>query len=133
MKISTKQYAQALYELTLGKSESEVGIVVEKFVKELVKNNQTKSATKIIDNFNNIYNRENGIIEAEIESREQLQTEVLEKIEKYLIKKYNAKQIILNKKINPEIKGGVIIKAGDEMTDLSVAGSLNRLRRELIN
>ncbi|NLC30933.1 MAG: ATP synthase F1 subunit delta [Candidatus Moranbacteria bacterium] len=133
MKISTKQYAQALYELTLGKSESEVGIVVEKFVKELVKNNQTKSATKIIDNFNNIYNRENGIIEAEIESREQLQTEVLEKIEKYLIKKYNAKQIILNKKINPEIKGGVIIKAGDEITDLSVAGSLNRLRRELIN
>lgn len=133
MKISTKQYAQALYELTLGKSESEVGIVVEKFVKELAKNNQTKSATKIIDNFNNIYNRENGIIEAEIESREQLQTEVLEKIEKYLIKKYNAKQIILNKKINPEIKGGVIIKAGDEITDLSVAGSLNRLRRELIN
>lgn len=133
MKISTKQYAQALYELTLGKSEGEVGIVVEKFVKELVKNNQTKSATKIIDNFNNIYNRENGIIEAEIESREQLQTEVLEKIEKYLIKKYNAKQIILNKKINPEIKGGVIIKAGDEITDLSVAGSLNRLRRELIN
>lgn len=133
MKISTKQYAQALYELTLGKSESEVGIVVEKFVKELVKNNQTKSATKIIDNFNNIYNRENGIIEAEIESREQLQTEVLEKIEKYLIKKYNAKQIILNKKINPEIKGGVIIKAGDEITDLSVAGSLNRLKRELIN
>ena len=133
MKISTKQYAQALYELTLGKSESEVGIVVEKFVKELVKNNQTKSATKIIDNFNNIYNRENGIIEAEIESREQLQTEVLEKIEKYLIKKYNAKQIILNKKINHEIKGGVIIKAGDEITDLSVAGSLNRLRRELIN
>ena len=133
MKISTKQYAQALYELTLGKSESEVGIVVEKFVKELAKNNQTKSATKIIDNFNNIYNRENGIIEAEIESREQLQTEVLEKIEKYLIKKYNAKQIILNKKINPEIKGGVIIKADDEITDLSVAGSLNRLRRELIN
>lgn len=133
MKISTKQYAQALYELTLGKSESEVGIVVEKFVKELVKNNQIKSVSKIIDNFNNIYNRENGIIEAEIESREQLQTEVLEKIEKYLIKKYNAKQIILNKKINPEIKGGVIIKAGDEITDLSVAGSLNRLRRELIN
>ncbi|MDY0302812.1 MAG: ATP synthase F1 subunit delta [Candidatus Moranbacteria bacterium] len=133
MKISTKQYAQALYELTLGKSESEVGIVVEKFVKELVKNNQIKSVSKIIDNFNNIYNQENGIIEAEIESREQLQTEVLEKIEKYLIKKYKAKQIILNKKINPEIKGGVIIKAGDEMTDLSVAGSLNRLRRELIN
>ena len=133
MKISTKQYAQALYELTLGKSESEVGIVVEKFVKELVKNNQIKSVSKIIDNFNNIYNQENGIIEAEIKSREQLQSESLEKIEKYLITKYKAKQIILNKKINPEIKGGVIIKAGDEMTDLSVAGSLNRLRRELIN
>lgn len=133
MKISTKQYAQALYELTLGKSESEVGIVVEKFVKELVKNNQIKSVSKIIDNFNNIYNQENGIIEAEIKSREQLQSESLEKIEKYLITKYKAKQIILNKKINPEIKGGVIIKAGDEIIDLSVAGNLNRLKRELIN
>ena len=133
MKISTKQYAQALYELTLGKSESEVGIVVEKFVKELVKNNQIKSVSKIIDNFNNIYNQENGIIEAEIKSREQLQSESLEKIEKYLITKYNAKQIILNKRIDPEIKGGVIIKAGDEIIDLSVATNLNRLKRELIN
>lgn len=133
MKISTKQYAQALYELTLGKSEAEVDAVVEKFVKELVKNNQLKLAQKIIDNFSHIYNRENGIIEAEIQSCEELQIESLQKIEKYLINKYQARQIIFDKKIKPEIKGGIIIKAGDEIIDLSVAGKLTRLRRELIS
>lgn len=133
MKISAKQYAQALYELTLGKSESEIDLVVKKFTQELVKNNQIKTVSKIIENFNNIYNRENGIIEAEIQSREELTQDSLNKVEQYLINKYQVKKVFLNKKINPEIKGGIIIKAGDEIMDLSVAGNLNRLKRELIN
>lgn len=133
MKISAKQYAQALYELTLGKSEAEVDVVIKKFTQELIKNNQAKMVQKIIENFGNIYNKENGIIEAEIQSRDQLSAESVAKIEKYLIEKYGAHKIIFDKKINPQVKGGIIIKAGDEIMDLSVAGNLNRLKRELMN
>lgn len=133
MKISTKQYAQALYELTLGKSESEVGVVVEKFVKELAKNSQLKSAQKIIENFSNIYNRENGIIEAQVISSFKLEDVEVEKLKKYLLEKYSAKEIVFNNNIDPKIKGGVIIKVEDELIDASVAGKLRSLGGHLVS
>jgi hypothetical protein len=37
MKINTKQYARALYELTKEKSEKDVDVVIKKFVNDLKK------------------------------------------------------------------------------------------------
>lgn len=133
MKISIKQYAQALYELTLGKSESEVNVVIEKFVKELAKNNQIKLSVKVSDKFVEMYNKENGIIEAQVTSAFGLETVEIEKIKNYLLKKYGAKEIVFNNKIDEKIKGGVIIKVGDELIDASIAGQLKSLREVLAN
>jgi len=133
MRISAKQYAQVLYELTRGKSESEVGVAIERFVCELGKNKQLGLAQKIIEKFENIYNQENGILEAKVESAFKLEENEIEKVKKYLSDKYGVKEVILNNEINSEVKGGVIIKTKDEILDLSVAGNLNRLKRELIN
>ncbi|MFZ2154223.1 MAG: ATP synthase F1 subunit delta [Candidatus Moraniibacteriota bacterium] len=128
MKISIKQYAQALYELTLGKSEQEIDIVVEKFVKELAKNNNIKLSAKIIEKFQDIYNKNNGIIVAQVTSASSLDKEYLEKIEKYLINKYAAKQVILTNKIEASIKGGIILRAGEDILDESVTKKVNNLK-----
>lgn len=128
MKISIKQYAQALYELTLGKSEQEIDIVVEKFVKELAKNNNIKLSAKIIEKFQDIYNKNNGIIVAQVTSASSLDKEYLEKIEKYLINKYAAKQVILTNKIEASIKGGIILRAGEDILDESVTKKVNSLK-----
>jgi F-type H+-transporting ATPase subunit delta len=133
MKISIKQYAQALYELTLGKSESEINVVIEKFVKELAKNNQIKLSTKILDKFEQMYNKENGIIEAQVTSAFKLEGVEIEKLKAYLLEKYSAKEIIFNNKIDENIKGGVIIKVGDELIDASIAGKLRSLKESLVN
>ncbi|KKP68099.1 MAG: hypothetical protein UR66_C0008G0007 [Candidatus Moranbacteria bacterium GW2011_GWE1_35_17] len=132
MKISTKQYAQALYELTLEKSESEVNIVVEKFVKELAKNNNVKLASKIIDKFQEIYNRENGIIEASVTSAEKLEKSQMEKIEKYLLDKYKAEKVILSNEIRKEIKGGIILRVGEDILDESIIKKVNNLKTFLM-
>jgi len=133
MKISIKQYAQALYELTLGKSESEVNIVIEKFVKELAKNNQIKLSTKILDKFEQMYNKENGIIEAQVTSAFKLEEVEIEKLKTYLLEKYSAKEIVFNNKVDEKIKGGVIIKVGDELIDASIAGKLRSLKESLVS
>lgn len=133
MKISIKQYAQALYELTLGKSESEVNIVIEKFVKELAKNNQIKLSTKILDKFEQMYNKENGIIEAQVTSAFKLEEVEIEKLKTYLLKKYSAKEIVFNNKVDEKIKGGVIIKVGDDLIDASIAGKLRSLKESLVS
>jgi len=132
MKISTKQYAQVLYDLTLGKSEAEVNIVVEKFIKELGRGNQIKSASKIIEKFEKIYNKNNGIIEASVTSAEKLDKSQMEKIEKYLLDKYKAKQVILNNDVKSEIKGGIILRVEDEILDGSILNQLRSLNSKLI-
>lgn len=131
MKVSIKQYAQALYELTLGKSEGEVNVAIEKFVKELIKNNQIKSASKIIEKFEEIYNQKNGIVVASVTSANKLESGYMDRIEKYLLDKYKAKEVVLNNEVSPEIKGGIILRVGDEIIDGSVSNQLRSLRARL--
>lgn len=131
MKISITQYAQALYELTLNKSEVESDVIVEKFVKELAKNNNIKLATKIVDKFEEIYNKNNGIIVASVTSATSLDEGHTDKIEKYLLDKYQAKKVILNSIVRPEIKGGIILRVEDELIDASIINQLKNLKVSL--
>lgn len=131
MKISITQYAQVLYELTLDKSEVEVNIVIERFVKELIKNNQIKSAPKIIEKFEEIYNQKNKIVVASVTSASKLESDYLERIEKYLMDRYEAKEVVLDNKVSPEIKGGIILRIGDEIIDGSVSNRLRSLKTKL--
>ncbi|HAI73763.1 MAG TPA: ATP synthase F1 subunit delta [Candidatus Moranbacteria bacterium] len=129
MKITTRQYAKSLFELTSGKSEQEIKGVISNFIKFLQKNRQLKLAGKIIEKFGEIYNKKKGIVEAEIVSREKLNGELIVKLDDFIKNKYSAKEVMLNNKIDEKIIGGVIIKIGDEVMDGSVGGQLNRLRK----
>ncbi|MDX9913419.1 MAG: ATP synthase F1 subunit delta [Candidatus Moranbacteria bacterium] len=131
MKVSIKQYAQVLYELTLDKSEVEVNVVIEKFVNELIRNNQIKSASKIIEKFEEIYNQKNKIVVASVTSVSKLEGDYLERIKKYLMDRYEAKEVVLNNKVSPEIKGGIILRVGDEIIDGSVSNRLRSLKTKL--
>ncbi len=128
MKISVNQYAKSLFELTDGKSEREIDSAISNFIKFLQKNRQLKLAGKIIEKFRKIYNKKNGIVEAEIISREKLSSELIAKLNNFIKNKYLAKEVILNNIVDEKIKGGIIIKVGDEVVDGSVGGQLGRLR-----
>ena len=93
MKITTTQYAKSLYEATKEKSQLEIDSVVANFFKLLQKNGQMKLAKKTIEKFLDIYNKDQGIVEAEITSREVLSNELLNKIKTYIINKYSAKEV----------------------------------------
>lgn len=131
MKISTNQYAKALYESTADKSESDVDVFLVNFVKVLAKNRQTKLAIKIINKFGELYNRENGIAEAEAISSRKLEADQIQQIEKFIKEKYDVQEVIINNKIDEEIKGGIILKIGDEIMDASVKRQLRELRNNL--
>ncbi len=132
MKISTIQYAKSLFELTAEKSHQEIDGAVSSFAKFLQKNRQMKLAGKIIEKFGKIYNKKNGIVEAEIISREKLSSDLLAKLNNFIKNKYLAKEVILNNIVDEKIKGGITIKVGDEVVDGSVGGQINRLKKCLI-
>ena len=131
MKASAAQYAKTLYELASGKNKSEIDSIAASFAKLLAKNNRLKMAPAIIEKFGNIWNRENGILEAEVESAYSLNDETSGKITKEIKEKYGTKEVILNNKINKDIKGGIIIKIGDEVIDSSVKKQLKMLKQAL--
>ena len=131
MKASAAQYAKTLYELASGKNKSEIDSIATSFAKLLAKNNRLKMTPAIIEKFGNIWNRENGILEADVESAYPLNDEISGKITKEIKEKYGAKEVILNNKINKDIKGGIIIKIGDEVIDRSVKKQLKMLKQAL--
>jgi F-type H+-transporting ATPase subunit delta len=133
MKITVTQYAKTLYESVKDEPKSQISRIISKFIKILAKNNQLNNSEKIIDKFNDIYNKENGIVEAEITSREVLSNMLNNKLKSFLQEKYKAKEIVLQNIVDEKIKGGIVIKVGDELMDASVAKQLKDLKNKLSN
>ena len=131
MKIKETQYAKTLYALTKNKDHHEIDGVVSNFLKVLIKNGQVKLATKIIQKFNEIWNSDEGIIEAQVVSTHKLESAQLHKIESYLKEKYDSKKVLINNKVDESIKGGIIIKVKDEVLDGSIANQLKMLKNNL--
>ncbi len=131
MKVTPTQYATTLYELTQDKKKSEVDSVAKKLIEMLVKNNQLKMVGKIIEKFNGIYNKKNGIVEADVTTRYKIQDTMTKQIEKFVKEKYKAKEVVIKNKIDENIKGGIIIKVGDEIIDASLKSRLINLNKLL--
>jgi F-type H+-transporting ATPase subunit delta len=132
MKITVQQYAKTLLEMTDGKTEQEIPVIVKKFAEIIQKDGQTKNAAKIIEKFSQLYNAKHGIVEAMIITKDKIKDSEIKKVESYIKEKYSAKEIIINNIIDEKIKGGIIIKVGDEVLDGSVSAQLKRLERELV-
>lgn len=131
MKISAKQYAKALQELTRGKDEKDIDSAVLSFAKELKKQRKLKLVGDIVNKFSDIYNKENGIAEADVISAREIDGEQMEKIKSFVGNKYEVKEVIINKKIDESIKGGIIIRVNDEVLDGSVSKKIKNLNNLL--
>ncbi len=133
MKITATQHAKALYEATKGKSHQKIDEAVVNFGKILSGNNQLRLGKDIIKKFSDICNSENNIVEAEIVSRDRLVPELVEKVIRFIKKRYNAREVIIQNRIDKSIKGGIIIKIRDEVIDGSMERKLKELKNKLIS
>ena len=88
---------------------------------------------KISKKFEEIWNKENGVVMAEITSREKLDEKSLKKIENFIKEKYVAKKVLIKNITDEKIKGGIVIEVGDEVLDGSIEGQLTRLKNNLTN
>ncbi|MFA7315163.1 MAG: F0F1 ATP synthase subunit delta, partial [Candidatus Magasanikbacteria bacterium] len=72
MKISNRQFAEALYELTYDVAKKDLSKILEFFVKFLAKNKKLKQNKNIIVEFEKIIKKKQGIVEIEITSARKL-------------------------------------------------------------
>ncbi|XLQ19848.1 MAG: ATP synthase F1 subunit delta [Candidatus Moraniibacteriota bacterium] len=131
MKVSAKQYANTLYELTDNKSDSEINDVIVQFVEYMKKTGDLKKSQDVVNKFGDIYNDENNIIEATVVSARELTAQEQSKIQSFIKEKYSSDSVVINSVVDKEIKGGIIIKIKDEVLDGSVLGRLRKLKISL--
>ncbi len=131
MRATVKQYSQALYEATKEKSQSEVDMTIANFVNILAQDGQLKWRQLIVKSFEEIYNQENKIIEVEVTTCQKTNSYLRHHLEQYLSKKYMAKKIIINEKIDKDIQGGIILQVRDERLDGSIRCQLAELKKRL--
>ena len=131
MKITQKQYGEALYQAVHDKSDSEVKAVLKNFFQILIQNNDLSKADGIIKEFKKIWNKEHGIIEAEVIGAKKLDNKIIELLNDYIIKLSGAKRINLEQKIDKNILGGAVIKYEDKVMDGSLRRRLNELNAEM--
>jgi F-type H+-transporting ATPase subunit delta len=131
MKITVNQYAKSLYAAMKDKSPKEINGLTSNLVKILAKNRQIKLADKISEKFGEIWNRENGIVEAEVITGRKIEKHQLNQVKKFIKEKYSAKKVLIENKIDEKIKGGIIIKVGDDVLDGSIERQLQELKSSL--
>ncbi len=131
MKLTATHYAKTLYELAKDKDEKEIESVISKFIVVLARNNQLGLSEKIAEKFKDVWNRKKEITEVEVVSRINLNQQQLKKVKNFVNKKYHAKEIDIENKIDEKIKGGIIIKVEDDVYDGSVARQIGDLKKNL--
>lgn len=132
MKISAQQYSLSLYELIKDKTnKTEIKNILSNFVALLGRNNNLNKESEIIEIFENIWNRENGELNAELTSARELNKESRETVVNYLKEKSGASKIILEETVDKKILGGFILKYNNRIINGSLRSSLEELANQL--
>jgi len=131
MKITPKQYAQALHESIKDKDKSQVEKIIKNFVGVLIENNGINKKDKIIEEFNKLWNKENNIVEVLVVSAKKISEEINSLLNNYIAKLTASKNVILNNKIDKDILSGVVLKYEDKILDGSFKNQLNGLKKQM--
>lgn len=132
MKITPKQYGLSLYQAILNKKSGQIKVAIENFVRLLINNNDISKADEIIKQFEKIWNKEKGIVKAEIVSAKKLSNVIVKSLNKYITKLSGAKKVELNQKIEKDVLGGVVIKYEDKVMDGSMKTRLKELKSKMV-
>jgi len=126
-KNTPKTYALALLESTKGLSDKKLTEVLKNFVQIVAGDHKLKQMPKIISEFTRLAKKEQGIQEIKIKSARKLDEKTVEKIKNIFGKNTEA-----TTEIEKEILGGIKIKTGDKILDVSLKTQLNKLKQTLI-
>lgn len=121
-----KKYA--IVEGIFGKS---VHAITKSYLKLIVSKGRSAILFDTTKAFIRQYNVIKGIVTAEVTSATALTDANKEEIVAVVKKEIGAKEVIIKEKVNEKLIGGFILKVGDKQFDASIAGSLNKLKKEL--
>jgi F-type H+-transporting ATPase subunit delta len=133
MKISDKQYAQALFLEMKNDSSRDSSFVFDKAIEILKKDNRLSRLERVLELFINLWKKDQSIIELEIVSARPLEEGLREKVEEELLKRSKAKELKVNEKKSRKVIAGFVAKYNDKIIDASISNKVKTLKNNLIN
>lgn len=131
MKNTASQYAKALIALTEGKNEKEISVIMKNFCQILRKRGQWKIRQVVFNHFVDLWKKTHKIIEAEVETQYSIGDAEREEIKHFVSTKYPDKEIMIKEKVNEKTKGGIVIRVGDQVFDMSLKTQIRKLQNLL--
>lgn len=125
-KISNKQFAQALFEVTKDLKGEKMSEAIKKFVLLLARQHKLKRVEQIIVEYEKRVKKENGEVEIEIKSARKLEKTLIEKIGDVFGRKVETKE-----DVDASLLGGIVVKTGDKILDGSIKTQINQLKQSL--
>jgi len=132
MKVSAKQYARSLFELTADLKEEEAAKVIERFILVLRDRRDINRAEAIIDELSLLLQKDSGEIKAELASARALPDSVKKLISSYLENKIGVTKINWQEKIDQSLLGGFILRYRGFVIDGSVKNNLRKFKKQLL-
>lgn len=126
-KISNKQFAKALYEITKDLKGEKLHATLQRFVLFLARNHKLKKTGKIIAEFVKYAKKQAGILEMNASSARKLAKHTLDLINKAFGGKTEMIEVV-----DLSLIGGVRIKTEDKIFDGSVKKQLQKLKQSMI-
>lgn len=130
MKISPKQYAESLLEVLAEAPKNRIEFYLNNFLKIVESNNDAKLLPEIAGEIGRASEEKAGFKKASITAAIELSEEAKKIIVKKLESALKAK-IKLSEAVKPDILGGIIIEADNEMLDASARAWINKFKHTL--
>lgn len=118
-------------EATLGDLLGDADELVRNFLLLLAEKGRAGQLDEIAREFERLVERERGVVHLELTTAYELSDEEAGEVVRQ-IEQASGRTVIASRSVDPDLIGGVVLKAGSLRVDASVRGRLNRLRQELV-
>lgn len=127
MSFSRSKLADKVTEMLRKEDRSELA---KKVAAYLVENNKTSELNSLSRDVMQARKSRDGIVELTAISSHELSNEQIEAIKQTVLKMSpNAKEVIVNRKVDGSVIGGVRLEFANHLLDLSVSAKLNKLKQ----
>ncbi len=130
-KVTTKRYAQALYELTLDQDKSTIQKIIAAFVDHLAKTRQLSRAGQIVAALEKYANDQENIVTAVVTTARPINAQLLTDISDLIAKFSSAKTVEISTIQDDDLLGGFTVAAQDWRLDASLQQQLQNLNKAL--
>ncbi|KAH8708637.1 ATP synthase delta subunit-domain-containing protein [Phaeosphaeriaceae sp. PMI808] len=130
--VSDKQQIVQELQKHLGSQDKEG--IVKNFLNTLAENNRLGVLAGVVDKFGVLMGAHRGEIELVITSASPLDNRTLSRVESAIHKSEyvsNGQKLKVVSKVNPDIKGGLVVEIGDRTIDLSVSAKMAKMNKLL--